>query len=539
MDSICSAIAYAYLKTIMGLPDVVAARAGNTNERIDFVLDRFGFAPPLFLSDVSPRVADVMQTEVHSATANTVIYEALQLMEQHGLRGLPITDEENHLLGMLSALSITSYLLPPREKIGTIREVTTSLSAITSCFGGKILNSEAQTEITDLYLLVGAMSAESFRERIQRYKGKKVVLLVGDRPNIQRTAIEAGAYALIATGGTRVKDSVLQAANDAGVLVATSPLDTATTILLSRGAIESRDMVESQFLQFRPTAPIESARQQAMQSSGFAFPVTDLDGTLCGILSKSDFLKPIPRQLVLVDHNELVQAVKGADRVPILEILDHHKVGGFSSTGPMLFWNNPVGSTSTIVALCFEQAGVAIPANIAGLLMAGLISDTLNLTSPTATPVDKRILEKLARIAGEEPAALAEAIFAVGSPLLTLEPTAVVNTDCKDYEEEGRKFSVAQIEELSFANFHSRTDAVLEALEAHRSKSDLVFSALMVTDINTQNSILAVVGDEDFLETIDYPAKGPNLWQLDGVVSRKKQLLPYLLEKLEQVPISA
>jgi len=205
----------------------------------------------------------------------------------------------------------------------------------------------------------------------------------------------------------------------------------------------------------------------------------------------------------------------------------------------MLFWNNPVGSTSTIVALCFEQSGVEIPSNIAGLLMAGLISDTLNLTSPTATPVDQRILKKLAEITGEDPAALAEAIFAVGSPLLTLKPDAVVNADCKDYEENGWKFSVAQIEELSFANFHSRTDAVLAALEEHRSKSGLLFSALLITDINTQNSILAVVGEPEFLETIDYPAKGPNLWQLDGVVSRKKQLLPYLLEKMEHVPVTA
>ena len=147
---------------------------------------------------------------------------------------------------------------------------------------------------------------------------------------------------------------------------------------------------------------------------------TDDHGLLVGILSKSDFLKPIPRQLILVDHNELTQAVRGAHLVPIVEILDHHKLGGFSSNTPILFWNNPVGSTSSIVAMCYRQAGIPIPPPIAGLLMAGLISDTLLLTSPTATPVDCEILEQLSKIAGVEAAQLSEQIFSVGSPLLTM-----------------------------------------------------------------------------------------------------------------------
>jgi manganese-dependent inorganic pyrophosphatase len=257
--------------------------------------------------------------------------------------------------------------------------------------------------------------------------------------------------------------------------------------------------------------------------------VIDDDGALVGILSKSDFLKEIPRQLILVDHNELGQAVRGADKVPIIEILDHHKLGGFSSDSPILFWNNPVGSTSTLVTLAYQHANIEIPKPIAGLLMAGLISDTLNLTSPTATPVDCMILDRLSKIAECDPGRLAEQIFSVGSPLLTMSPDQAINADCKAYEEDGCRFSVAQIEELSFAHFPEKSEALLEALEAHRSRENLIFASLLVTDVNTQNSLLLVRGAEEFLRTIDYPEHAPSIWELNGVVSRKKQLLPYLL----------
>ena len=224
--------------------------------------------------------------------------------------------------------------------------------------------------------------------------------------------------------------------------------------------------------------------------------------------------------------------VPGAEDLPILEILDHHRLGGFKSDTPVLFWNNPVGSTSTIVALCYETAGVAIEPRVAGLLMAGLISDTLNLTSPTSTPTDARILKKLAELAGVTGDQLAQEIFAVGSPLKTLTPDEVVTADCKEFSERGANFSVAQIEELGFELFHEKRDAIARALEDFRSAHRLLYSALLVTDINTQNSLLLVTGDEKFRRQIDYPVAGPDLWELDGVVSRKKQLLPYLLQCL-------
>jgi len=315
------------------------------------------------------------------------------------------------------------------------------------------------------------------------------------------------------------------------VNIATSPYDTATTVLLARGAVKVGHKLDSEFVSFPPDALLAKAREEAAPSAQFIFPVIE-EERLVGILSKSDFLKTIPRQLILVDHNELSQAVAGADEVPIVEILDHHRLGGISTHSPILFWNYPVGSASSIVALCFEQMGVPIPRPIAGLLMAGLISDTLNLSSPTATPVDARIMKRLAEIAETDPTRLAEEIFSVGSPLLTMTPEQAISADSKAYTEGSVRFSVAQIEEISFSHFHKKQTALTEALEAYCRTGGFLFSALLVTDINTQNSMLLVCGSEAFLHRIDYPRRAHNQWELKGVVSRKKQLLPYLLDRL-------
>ncbi len=531
MDSICAAVGYAELKRLTGHPEVVAARAGNTNERIEYVLSKFGVEAPMLVTDVAPRVEDVMEDEVISITANSSIYEAIQLIERKQMRGLPVIDGQFRCLGLLSAFKVLSHLVPSREETSTARVVRASLEEIFHTFAGRMIQGEPALDERDYLLLVGAMGEASFTERVKRYAGRHVVLIVGDREEIQLTAIRGGVVALVVTGGKPVSAAVCAEAIRYGVTIATSPHDTATTVLMARGAVKVGRKLDGEFMSFSREALLEDAREEAASSGQFVFPVLE-EGQLVGILSKSDFLKPIPRQLILVDHNELSQAVAGADKLPIVEVLDHHRLGGFATSLPILFWNNPVGSTSSIVTLCYEQLGVPIPKPIAGLLMAGLISDTLNLTSPTATPVDRRILERLSQIAETDPTKLAEEIFSVGSPLLTMTPKQAITADCKEYEEDGRRFSVAQIEELSFSNFHRRREELAIALTEYCGKNSYYFSALLVTDVYSQTSMLLVTGADEFLHRIDYPREGRNEWKLDGVVSRKKQLLPYLLDLL-------
>ncbi len=528
MDSICSAIGYAEFKKTTGAKDVRAARCGNTNQRIDFALAKFGFDSPSFVTSVRPRVEDVMSRGMISVGPEEPVYEAFTRISQHGLRGLPVVDTNQHCVGLISTFKITEYLFPPRDQVGLQRQVHAAIKDVIDTIGGALLAGSPQPESRQLFLVVAAMEIESFKRRLDRLDHDKTVLIVGDRHDIQKLGIEENVYAVIITGGLRVDDEVLRSAEKQGTVMISSPHDTATTVLLARSAVRAGEMLDDDFVSVTPETPLQEAQRDLALSSQFAFPVVDQNGNLKGILAKADFLKPIPRQLILVDHNELSQAVDGAELVPIAEILDHHRIGAPSTESPILFLNRPVGSTSTIVGTLFQQAGVTLSKNLAGLLMCGMISDTLNLTSPTTTDVDRALMAELSALSGVDPATLATEIFSVGSPLLTMSPSEAVTADSKEYEHASSSYSVAQIEELSFAPFKAKRQALLEALEAHRAAKGYLFAALLITDINTQNSILLVRGDPSFTRLIDYPEAGEYGWRLDGVVSRKKQLLPYL-----------
>ncbi len=528
MDAICSAIGYAEFKTATGTPGVLAARCGNTNERIDFGLGKFGFEAPVFLTDVHPRIEDVMERDVVSAHCNSPVYEAMTRIGENKFRGLPVVDDDRRCRGLISTFKLGQYLFPPLDRISSARVVDASLADIRASIHGKLLAGPEDTEVYPHHLVVAAMHTTTFTKRLDELDLKSTVLIVGDRWNIQELSIKAGVRALVITNNFPAKKNVLAAAKDHGVTLISSPYDTATTVLLARAAVTSGKMLQSDFASLPADMPLREAKADVAMSSQFAFPVLGPDGRLEGILSKSDFLKPVPRQLILVDHNELSQAVNGADEIPIIEILDHHRIGVAPTHQPILFLNRPVGSTCTIVATCYQQAGLPIPKNVAGLLMCGVLSDTLNLTSPTTTDVDRDIMRDLAKISGVKPSDLAAEIFSVGSPLLTMSSKQAITADCKEYAERGFRFSVSQIEELSFSHLPEKRDALVSALEAYRSANNYFFSTLLITDVNTQNSILLLCGPDNFTRLIDFPDDGPSAWKLDGVVSRKKQLLPYL-----------
>ena len=535
MDAICSAIGYAELKTTGGTPGVIAARCGNTNERIDFGLRKFGFEAPAFLSDVYPRIEDVMERGVASAHFKSPVYETMTQIGETRFRGLPVVDDDRRCLGLISGFKLSQYLFPPLDRIASARVVDASLADIQASIHGKLLAGPEDTEVYPHDLVVAAMHTTTFTKRLGELDVKSTVLIVGDRWNIQELSIKAGVRALVITNNFPAKKSVLALAKKHGVTLISSPYDTATTVLLARAAVTSGKMLQPDFMSLPADMPLRDAKADVTMSSQFAFPVLGPDGRLEGILSKSDFLKPVPHQLILVDHNELSQAVHGADEIPIVEILDHHRIGVAPTHQPILFLNRPVGSTCTIVATCYQQSGIPIPKNVAGLLMCGLISDTLNLSSPTTTDVDRKALEELAKISGVRPADLASEIFSVGSPLLTMTSRQAITADCKEYAERGFRFSVSQIEELSFSHLPEKRDELVAALEAYRSSNNYFFSTLLITDVNTQNSILLLCGPDNFTRLIDFPDEGPGAWKLDGVVSRKKQLLPYLTTLLGRV----
>lgn len=541
-DSICSALAYEALKHAQGHPEYRAARCGNSNSRIDAVLGQFNARLPAFVGDVTPRVRDIMRRNVKLVTEEATCAEALDIIETHDVRALPVVRDNNELAGIVSIFHLGEFFIPHPKNIRKIRHVNTSIHAIIKSLGARVVNLINPDEIEDLYVRVGAMDIRSFGGFLKKENtaAEDSVIIVGDRWDIQQKAIQMGVRLLIITGDQEVDPEVLNMAREREISMIISPYDSATTAWITRTATRLKPMVHTDVVTFHPDDTLKEVRRRIAQQHAMIYLVVDDHNHLLGLFTNSDIIKPVQRKIVLVDHNELSQAVNGAEQVEISEILDHHRLGNPPSQHPILFHNIPVGSTCTIVALLYKQAGLTPEPQIAGLMMSGIISDTLKLRSPTSTPIDEEILSWLEGIAGIKVDKLAEIIFTSGSLIVSSSPEEVVSTDCKIYEETNIRFSVSQIEELGFSNFWEKHDALRTALDSYREANDLHFSALLVTDVRSQNSLLVVSGSDTLLDAISYPhVEEDHIFDMPGIVSRKKQLIPHFTELLSRVQLEA
>ncbi len=537
-DAICSAIGYAAFKSARGEQGYVAARCGNSNARIDTILARFQQPLPLYLSDVSPRVRDFMESNVLSLTENSTCSEALEIFDQHDVRVLPVTSTRRNILGTVSLTALGSVFIPRLSEPKQLRIVRTSLAHITRTLRGRALHVVGESRVEELFVRLGTMDIRSFwsisiRDNIPAGQS---LIIVGDRRDVQKRAIEIGVRAVVVTGNYEIDDEILSLAKANGTSLIVSPYDSATTSLIVRTASTIERVIDTNYVTVSADTRISEMRRRFSANSPHSMLVTADDGTLQGIITKTDILKQPKTRLVLVDHNEISQAVPGADEVTITEIIDHHRLGAINTAQPILFLNEPVGSTCTIVADLFRREGLQPSPQIAGILMGGLISDTLHLNGPTTTRKDAILLAWLAEIADVQSKQLAEEIFNSGSVILANSPDKIVRSDYKIYEEENARFSVSQVEELGFGNFWRHSKAIASALEELRESEQLLFAALLVTDINTQNSLLLVKGDAAFIGRISYPhVEQDEIFDMPGIVSRKKQLIPYLTSLLKEL----
>ncbi len=538
-DSICSAIAYAAFKELRGEKGYLAARCGNSNARIDAILSRFHTPLPLYLTDVCPRVRDVMITDVHTVHTDATCAEALEFIDRHGHRIVPVLNDAGKFVGTVTASQLAHAFLPQIAEPKRMRQVTTDLKSIARTIHALVVHLGAEpAQVEELYVRIGAMDISSFWKLSQAegIPAGQSIIVVGDRRNIQEKSIELGVRAIVVCGMQPIEDGVIDAAKARGVSLMMSPYDTATTGWLIRTAGRLSPLIDQTYTSINAEARLSDVRKKLAASAAPAFLVLSEQGNLEGILTKSDVLKPVPTRLVLVDHNELTQAVTGADEVSIAEIIDHHRLGPMTTSQPILFINEPVGSTCTIVAELFRRYGLKPTPDLAGIMMSGLISDTLLLRSPTSTAKDADVLAWLETHADITAKALAELIFSSGSVILAQPADKVFRSDFKIYDEEGIRFSVSQVEELGFDNFWDNADALSAALTELRESEKLTFAAALVTDINTQNSIMLTKGDPDFIRRISYThIKQDEIFDLPGVVSRKKQLIPYLTSLLKEM----
>jgi manganese-dependent inorganic pyrophosphatase len=537
-DSICAAIAYAAYKEARGLYGYVPARAGNSNARIDAILQRFHQPLPVLLTDVTPRVRDVMVTNVVSVPQEATCAEALELIDEHDVRVLPVLTPDQRVIGTVSIFQLGGFFVPKVRALREMRKVQTSLNHIVRALRARVEHLPEPSRDEELFVRVGAMDVKSFGKAAHSdgILPEQSIIIVGDRSDIQQRSIEMGVRLLVITGNLPVEETIIQLARAKGVALIVSPYDTATSAWLVRSATKLDRLIDRKFASVSPDLRLSEVRKKVATNNTTAYMVLGDDGRLQGILTRTDILKPARTKLVLVDHNEMTQAVAGAAEVTITEIIDHHRLGSLATQQPILFINDPVGSTCTIIAELFRRDGLAPSPDIAGVLMGVIISDTLNLQGPTTTEKDATLLAWLSRLAGVDPRQLADLIFSSGSVILASPPEKVVRSDFKIYEEDGVRFAVSQVEELGFGNFWSHSKALARALDELCTQERLCFACLLVTDINTQNSLLLFKGDPELPKRITYPGvEGDEIFDLPGIVSRKKQLIPYLGTLLKEL----
>lgn len=539
-DAICSAIAYEAFKHATGQTDYVAARCGNSNARIDAILGRFKTPLPQFIGDVTPRVGNIMKKKVRTVTRQSTCAEALELIDKYDVRALPVVDEEGRIEGLISIFQLGEFFIPKPKEQKAMRRVHTSVQSIVDSLNAKVLHAHDMDELEELYVRIGAMDIRSFgnHHKEQGLPSDRSIIIVGDRWDIQERSLQLGVRMLVVTGNLEVDDEVIARAKERNVCLIVSPYDSATTSWVIRTATHIGGLVDPEVSCFQSEDRISSVKRRIANSNEPLYLVQNDSKQLIGVFSKSDILRPSKTRIALVDHNELGQAVNGANEVQLMEVVDHHRLGNIPTEHPILFINRPVGSTCSIVADLFRSHSLTPEPNIAGILMAGIISDTLFLNSPTTTELEGQLLDWLSPIAGIEPQKLADIIFSAGSVVVNNKPKEVISSDCKIYDEGNFRYSVSQIEELGFDNFWKNEDALDQALEAYREQEDLYFSFLLVTDINTQNSLLVVAGSDELKHAINYPQRGQsNIYELSGIVSRKKQLIPYISTLLKTMGI--
>jgi manganese-dependent inorganic pyrophosphatase len=535
-DAICSSLAYTAYKHALGERHYVAARCGNTNPRIDAIIEHFRLPLPVFLGDVTPRIEAIMSRELYTVTPQSTCAEALELIDKYDVRALPVTNTANQLLGMISFFQLGEFFVPKPQASKDMRRVKTNMDSIVRSLNAEVLHLAKPQEVEELYVRVGAMHIKSFDSYRQQtdMPAEQSIIIVGDRRDIQELCINKKVRLLVITGRLAVDPEILQQAKENDVSLIISPYDSASTSWIIRTATHIDSLFEKKAKCFSPEDSIQLVQSRIASSNDPLYAVTNEANEIQGVFSKSDILRPSKTRIALVDHNELNQAVNGASKVQITEILDHHKLGNLPTHEPILFINRPVGSTCSIVADLFRSSGLTPAPEIAGAMMSGIISDTLFLNSPTTTPLESELLDWLAPIAGIEAKELANLIFSSGSVILNSTAEEVIRSDCKEYNEGNFRYSVSQIEELGFDNFNANATPLSEALNAHRKSEGLRLSLLLITDVNSQDSLLVACGDASILDQINYPQRGKNnVYFLSGIVSRKKQLIPYISNLLK------
>jgi manganese-dependent inorganic pyrophosphatase len=526
-DTIASAIAYAEYKNLVDPENLYApARLGEVNTQTEWALKKSGAKPPKLLRHIMLRVKDVMHEDLVLATRNDPLRNVGLAMAKRNIGQIPVVDDDGSLTGLVTERDLARMYIRESRGASTFADSPVYMGAMVEVLEGELLVGEEDRESSG-NLWVISMSVDSMGQSMQPGD----VVVIGDRPRGQRRAIELGAGVLVVSNGVRPQDEILEMARERGTAVVLSPLDSYVTSRLIQLSVPCWEVMSENPLTVDPDDLITEITESVMEVHYRAAIAVDRNNMPLGVVSRTDLLNPQPRQVLLVDHAETGQSVKGVEKAQVVEILDHHHIGDIETNTPIPAIFDPVGSTATLIVERFKASGLRPERSTATMLLAAVLSDTVILNSPTTTERDREVVRYLEEILDLDAEAFGMEMFEASSDVSDLSAEEIVNRDAKEYGTSSGKMSVSQVETVG-TGLLERRDELLEALEDLRAKNGYIFSALMVTDIIAGGTELLCAGNCAPVERAFDSRAENGVLDLPGVMSRKKQVAPKLLAVL-------
>ncbi len=532
-DSICSAIAYAYLKNkIDPENEYIAMRCGDISKETSFVLESFNFEHPPFQADVRTQVNDIEIKQVNSVDKNMSIKNAYGYMKQNLASMLTVTGEEKGIGGVITLGDIAASDMDAYDNT-KLAEAKTPFKNIIETLDAKVLCGDVSGYFDSGRVTIGGSTPDVLEEFL--LEGD--LTIVSNRIETHFLAIEKGAKCLILCFNSIAHDHIIKLAESKGCIMLSSPYDTYTCARLISKSIPIRHLMTTKnILTFGVDDFTNDVKSVMAKTRLRYFPVLDRTGSYIGQISKRSFLDMKKKKVILVDHNEKAQAVDGIESAEILEIIDHHKLGSIETVNPVYFRNQPLGSTASIVYIMYQENNVEIPKDIAGILLSAIISDTLMFRSPTCTFLDKKAAEDLAEISGIDIEEYSDYMFTAGSDFHDFTEEELFYRDYKEFSFFDMNFGIGQLTAMNTTALNSLVARMLDYMENIPKRDKIDVFIMLITNIVEESSIVVFNGEEALelmKSTYGEDIVGNSVY-VKGLVSRKKQLIPDLMQALQQ-----
>ena len=531
-DSVCSAIAYAAFKRQMTGKNYTAKRAGQINSETRFVLQKFGVPEPEYLSDVRTQVFDIDVVQVPGVGSDISLKRAWEIMKEGGLATLPVVCKNGQLEGLITIEDIAKSYMDVYDSC-IIAKAETPFRNLIETLEGEMIVGDPDEIIQSGKCLIAAANPDL----MENYIEKDDIVILGNRYESQLCAIEMGAKCIIVCDGSLVSFTIKKLAESKGCFIIKTPYDTYTATRLVNQSMPIRYfMKQKALITFQRNDYVDDIRETMAKKRYRDFPIMDLNGSYYGMISRRSLLGARKKRLVLVDHNEVTQAVDGLDEAEVLEVIDHHRIGSLETMNPVYFRNQPLGCTATIIYQMYREQELEISREIAGLLCSAILSDTLIFRSPTCTETDKKAAYALAQIAGIEPESYAAEMFAAGSNLSAKTPEEIFYQDFKKFVVNDVSFGVGQINSMTQKDLEDVRERMIPYMEKALTAHSIPMLFFMLTDIlqGTTELLCAGNGAKELALEAFHLKDDTDQIILENTVSRKKQLIPALIQAIQQ-----